>query len=61
VSEKINIIFVYISEAHAVDVWNIGLSAGVINHKHKTISDSSLISYKTRSPNEVWRPSFIGN
>lgn len=27
----------YISEAHAVDVWPIGLSAGVLNKKHQNI------------------------
>ena len=35
--------FIYISEAHAADVWPIGLSAGVINYKHKSIEDR--ISY----------------
>ena len=30
---------VYISEAHAADIWPIGLSAGVINYKHQNISD----------------------
>jgi len=34
-----NIYFIYISEAHAADVWPIGLSAGVINMKHKIIQD----------------------
>ncbi len=34
-----NIYFIYISEAHAADVWPIGLSAGVINLKHKNIRD----------------------
>ena len=34
-----NFYFVYISEAHADDVWPIGLSAGVINIKHQTIED----------------------
>ena len=34
-----NIYFVYISEAHAADVWPIGLSAGVINYSHKTLKD----------------------
>ena len=27
---------IYINEAHATDVWPIGLSAGVLNKKHKT-------------------------
>jgi len=30
---------IYIDEAHAADVWNIGESAGAINNKHKTIQD----------------------
>lgn len=34
-----NIYFIYISEAHAADVWPIGLSAGVINMKHIIIED----------------------
>lgn len=34
-----NIFIVYINEAHAADVWNIGESAGTINYKHKTIED----------------------
>jgi hypothetical protein len=34
---------IYISEAHAADIWPIGLSAGVINYKHKSLEDR--ISY----------------
>jgi hypothetical protein len=34
-----NIFLIYIDEAHAADQWNIGLSAGAINQKHKTIDD----------------------
>lgn len=30
---------VYITEAHAADVWPIGASAGTINYKHKDIGD----------------------
>lgn len=30
---------IYINEAHAADVWNIGMSAGTINYSHKTIDD----------------------
>lgn len=30
---------IYINEAHAVDIWPIGLSAGTINYSHKTIGD----------------------
>jgi hypothetical protein len=32
-----NIFMVYITEAHASDVWNIGMSAGAINPMHQTI------------------------
>ena len=32
-------IFVYINEAHATDIWNIGESAGAIINNHKTIGD----------------------
>ena len=35
----ISISFVYLSEAHATDVWPIGMSAGVMNKKHITIED----------------------
>jgi hypothetical protein len=37
--DKFNIIIIYISEAHAADIWNIGLSAGTINYSHRTIED----------------------
>ena len=37
--KNINIVFIYISEAHATDVWPIGLSAGVLNKKHRTLDD----------------------
>lgn len=30
---------VYINEAHAADVWNIGMSAGTINYSHKNLDD----------------------
>lgn len=36
---KLNIIFVYISEAHATDIWPIGMSAGTLNSSHKIIGD----------------------
>ena len=36
---KYNIFIIYIKEAHAIDVWNIGLSAGTLNYEHKTIDD----------------------
>jgi hypothetical protein len=30
---------IYINEAHASDIWNIGLSAGTVNHSHKNLDD----------------------
>lgn len=37
---------IYINEAHAVDVWPIGLSAGTINYAHKTIEDREKCAKK---------------
>lgn len=42
--------FIYISEAHAADVWNIGMSAGTINYEHKSIQDR--IRYINKMKNE---------
>ncbi len=36
---KINMFIVYITEAHASDIWNIGESAGEIVESHKNIND----------------------
>jgi hypothetical protein len=43
-------IIIYINEAHAADVWNIGESAGAINYSHKTIDDR--IKYINKFTNE---------
>ena len=37
---------IYINEAHAVDVWPIGLSAGTLNYSHKKIEDRSSCAIK---------------
>jgi hypothetical protein len=37
---------IYINEAHAVDVWPIGLSAGTLNYSHKKIEDRSACALK---------------
>lgn len=37
---------IYINEAHAVDIWPIGLSAGTINYSHKKIEDRSACANK---------------
>jgi hypothetical protein len=40
---------IYINEAHAVDVWPIGLSAGTINYSHKNIGDRAGCATKFKS------------
>lgn len=40
----------YITEAHAADIWNIGESAGAINYSHKNINDR--IGYIKKMQNE---------
>ena len=37
--DVLNIYLIYINEAHASDIWPIGLSAGVINKSHKILND----------------------
>ena len=37
--DKYQMFIIYITEAHAADIWNIGESAGAINYSHKTIED----------------------
>lgn len=37
---------IYITEAHAMDVWPIGMSAGTINYSHKTIEDRKMYAEK---------------
>ena len=46
----VNIIIIYIDEAHGYDVWPIGGSAGVYNLSHKCIGDrlECAINFKTR-------------
>ena len=39
-------LFIYISEAHATDVWPIGASAGTDNKKHLTIEDRGQCAQK---------------
>lgn len=45
-----NIFVIYINEAHAADIWNIGESAGAINYSHKNITDR--ISYAKKFQQE---------
>ena len=37
--ENMKIVYIYEAEAHATDVWPIGLSAGAANKRHVTIED----------------------
>ena len=37
---------IYIEEAHAIDEWPIGNSAGVINWKHNTLQDRKICAEK---------------
>ena len=51
----------YISEAHAADVWPIGMSAGVINYKHKTISDRSKCANNLINTFDFNIPTYLDN
>jgi hypothetical protein len=37
---------IYLNEAHAKDVWPIGLSAGTINYSHKNLDDRASCANK---------------
>lgn len=52
---------VYINEAHAVDVWNIGMSAGTINYSHKVIDDRIKCAIKFRDTFDVEFPIYADN
>lgn len=53
------IILVYITEAHAADVWPIGLAAGVINYAHKKLEDRIDCARKMASAFDVKAPLFV--
>jgi hypothetical protein len=44
--KNFNIVFIYINEAHAYDIWPIGLSAGTLNKSHKNINDRLVCANK---------------
>jgi hypothetical protein len=52
---------IYINEAHAADVWNIGESAGTINYSHKTISDRIQCGEKFIKTFDVEIPVYYDN
>ena len=52
---------VYITEAHAADIWPIGMSAGTINYEHKCIEDRSKCAYKFKSEYDFDIPIYLDN
>lgn len=46
INPNINLVYVYQKEAHAADVWPIGLSAGTINLEHKTLEERQSCANK---------------
>ena len=57
--DKIDIKIIYIKEAHAVDVWPIGLSAGVLNYEHKTIYDRIACAKKLIKSHNIQIPMYV--
>lgn len=53
--------FVYISEAHATDVWPIGDSAGVSNKKHQTIADRAKCATNFVEEYDFSVPTYLDN
>lgn len=52
---------IYITEAHAADVWNIGESAGTINYSHKTIEDRIGYINKMQKEYDLTIPIYADN
>ncbi len=57
--EKVNWSMIYINEAHAVDVWPIGLSAGTINYSHKNITDRATCANKFTTTFDFQIPMYL--
>lgn len=53
--------FVYINEAHAHDVWPIGLSAGTINYSHKDLDDRLKCAQKFKKEYDIQAPIYMDN
>lgn len=60
-SNNLNIIFVYINEAHATDVWPIGLSARTLNNSHKIIEDRQYCANKFCNEFDFEIPTYLDN
>ena len=56
-----NVIFIYINEAHAMDIWPIGLSAGTINYSHKVIEDRQKCANKFKDSHDFKVPIYLDN
>jgi len=56
---KFNIVMIYIEEAHAIDEWPIGSSAGVINFKHKKLADRKLCAERMIADYDFEIPVYI--
>ncbi len=54
-------LFIYINEAHAMDVWPIGLSAGTINYSHKKIEDRQLCAIKFKTEHKFKITTYLDN
>ena len=59
--DRYRMFIIYITEAHAVDVWNIGESAGAINYSHKTIEDRIGYIKKMQKEYDLSIPVFADN
>lgn len=54
-------IMIYISEAHANDVWPIGESTGVINNKHQTVQDRVDCATRFKEEYDFNIPMYVDN
>lgn len=52
---------VYINEAHAMDVWPIGESAGTINYSHKNLEDRKFYALKFKNEFQFELPIYLDN
>lgn len=59
--DKCNIFIIYINEAHAADIWNIGESAGTINYSHKVIEDRIKCAQKFADEHKMKIPVYCDN
>lgn len=52
---------IYITEAHATDIWNIGESAGDLIESHKNVTDRINCVHKLRSKFNLTMPIYADN